>query len=58
MSSKKKSSNKDGSVELHIDGHLVSLSFAEEPDMTIAQRVRSCLLDSYIRQNVSERKAS
>ncbi len=38
-------------VELHIAGHPVTLSFAAEPDATVAQRVRSCLIDSYIRQN-------
>ena len=32
-------------VELHIAGHHVTLSFAEEPDTT--------LIDSYIRQNAA-----
>ena len=38
-------------MELSIAGHPVTLSFAAEPDITAAQRVRSCLIDSYIRQN-------
>ena len=38
-------------VELHIAGHLVTLSFSTEPDATAAQRVRNCLIDSYISQN-------
>ena len=38
-------------VELRIAGHPVTLSFAAEPDITVAQRVRSCLIDSYICQN-------
>ena len=40
-------------VELHIAGHPVTLSFAAEPDTTAAQRVRNCLIDSYIRQNAA-----
>ena len=38
-------------MELQIDGHPVTLSFAAEPDASVAQRVRSYLIDSYIRQN-------
>lgn len=38
-------------VELRIAGHPVRLSFAEEPDVTAAQRVRNCLIDSFLRQN-------
>ena len=45
-------------VELRIAGHPVTLSFAAEPDTTVAQRVRNCLIDSYIRQNAAEHKAA
>lgn len=45
-------------VELRIAGHPVTLSFAAEPDTTAAQRVRNCLIDSYIRQNASEHRAA
>ncbi len=40
-------------VELRIAGHPVTLSFAAEPDTTVVQRVRNCLIDSYIRQNAA-----
>ena len=43
----------DKIVELHIAGHPVTLSFAAKPDTTVAQRVRNCLIDSYIRQNAA-----
>ena len=52
----KKGKHDDGGekvVELHIAGHPVTLSFAAEPDTTVAQRVRNCLIDSYIRQNAA-----
>ena len=45
-------------VELRIAGHPVTLSFAAEPDTTVAQRVRNCLIDSYIRQNASGHRAA
>ena len=45
-------------VELYIAGHPVTLSFAAEPDTTIAQRVRTCLIDSSIRQNVAGHRAA
>ncbi|MDE7055096.1 MAG: hypothetical protein K2O84_09850 [Oscillospiraceae bacterium] len=54
---KKKAKHNDGNdgdekiVELRIAGHSVTLSFAAEPDAAAAQRVRNCLIDSYIRQN-------
>lgn len=41
-------------VELRIAGHPVTLSFAAEPDAAVAQRVRNCLIDSYICQSAAE----
>ena len=60
MSAKEKKSHADSeqTVEIRIAGHPVSLSFAKEPDVTVAQRVRNCLIDSYIRQSTSGREAS
>lgn len=57
----KKSKQHDGDekiVELRIAGHPVTLSFAAEADAMAAQRVRSSLIDSYIRQNSAERGAA
>ena len=48
----------DKIVELSISGHPVTLSFAVEPDATAAQRVRSCLIDSYISQNTTGYRAA
>ena len=48
----------DKIVELSISGHPVTLSFAAEPDATAAQRVRSCLIDSYISQNAPGYRAA
>ena len=45
-------------VELSISGHPVTLSFAVEPDATAAQRVRSCLIDSYISQHAAGYRAA
>ena len=45
-------------VELRIAGHPVTLSFAVEPNATAAQRVRNCLIDSYIRQNAADHRAA
>ena len=45
-------------VELRIAGHPVALSFAAEPDAAVAQRVRNCLIDSYICQNAMEHAAA
>jgi hypothetical protein len=41
-------------VELRIAGHPVSLSFAREPDISAARRVRNCLLDSFLRQDTAK----
>ena len=43
---------------IRIAGHPVTLSFAAEPDTTVAQRVRNCLIDSYIRQNAPGHRAA
>lgn len=48
----------ENTVELRIAGHSVSLSFAKEPDVTAAQRVRNCLIDSFIRQDTARRGAA
>ena len=46
-------------VELSISGHQVRLSFAQERNPAVAQRVRVSLIDSYIRRhgNGNERNA-
>lgn len=46
--SKKQSSK---TVELSISGHQVKLSFAPEQNPTVAQQIRTSLIDSYIRQH-------
>ena len=60
MNTKKvKCDDNDGKiVELRIAGHPVTLSFAAEPDTTIAQRVCNCLIDAYIRQNAAGHRAA
>ena len=45
-------------VELCIAGRPVTLSFAAEPDATVAQRVRNCLIDAYICQSAVEHAAA
>ena len=54
----KQSCSDENMVELRIAGHSVSLSFAKEPDATAAQRVRNCLIDSFIRQDTAKRGAA
>jgi hypothetical protein len=60
MSAKKEKQDcsDENMVELRISGHSVSLSFAKEPDATVAQRVRNCLIDSFIRQDTARRGAA
>ena len=60
MSAKEKKCNADRekTVEICIAGRPVSLSFAKEPNTTAAQRVRNCLIDSYIRQTAAGRETS
>lgn len=48
----------DLAVFQSIAGHSVSFSFAEEPDATAAQRVRNCLINSFIRQDTARRGAA
>lgn len=56
---KKKQNHSDESIlELRIAGHPVRLSFAAEPDPTAAQRVRNCLIDSFLRQDEANRRAA
>ena len=45
-------------VELRIAGHPVRLSFAAEPNPTAAQRVRNCLVDSFLCQDRAKRGAA
>lgn len=54
----KQSCGDEHMVELRIGGHSVSLSFAKEPDATAAQRVRNCLIDSFILQDTAKRGAA
>lgn len=58
MSEEKRNRSDESMVELRIAGHSVSLSFAKEPDITAAQRVRNCLIDSFIRQDTAKREAA
>ena len=60
MSAKKEKQDRgdENMVELRIAGHSVSLSFAKEPDVTAAKRVRTCLIDSFIRQDTARRGAA
>ncbi len=53
MNTKGKEQNTDRgkSMEVCIAGHQVLLCFSKEADAAIAQRVRNCLLDAYIRRN-------
>ena len=49
----KRDDRAEQTVKLQIAGHSVTLIFAAEPDATVAQRVRNCLIDSYISQNMA-----
>lgn len=55
---KKQDQGDENIMELRIAGHPVRLSFAAEPDPTAAQRVRNCLIDSFIRQDTAKRGAA
>lgn len=55
---KKQDQGDENIMELRIAGHPVRLSFAAEPDATVAQRVRNCLIDSFIRQDTAKRGAA
>ncbi len=56
MTTKGKKRNEDSgkSMEVRVAGHPVLLCFAKEADAAIAQRVRNCLLDAYIRRNAGK----
>lgn len=43
--------NKPQQLSMTIDGHKVTISFANEATPHISQLVRNTLLDSYIKQN-------
>ena len=60
MSERKKKQNHgdENIVKLHIADHPVRLSFAAEPDPTAAQRIRNCLIDSFLRQDEVNRRAA
>ena len=38
-------------IQMIIDGHTVTLSFAQKPNPTLSALVRNTLLDAYIRKN-------
>ena len=38
-------------IRMTIEGHEVTLSFAQEPNPTLSALVRNTLLDAYIRKN-------
>ena len=38
-------------IQMTIEGHEVTLSFAQEPNPTLSALVRNTLLDAYIRKN-------
>lgn len=38
-------------IEGHIEGHKVTISFAQEANPTLSALVRNTLLDAYIRKN-------
>lgn len=38
-------------IQMTIEGHEVTLSFAQEPNPTLSAQVRNTLLDAYIRKN-------
>lgn len=38
-------------IQMIIEGHEVTLSFAQEPNPTLSALVRNTLLDAYIRKN-------
>ena len=48
MSTAEKNRN---AVELTISGHQISLTFAAEQNLTVAQQIRASLIDSFIRQH-------
>ncbi len=56
MNTKGQKRNADGgkSMKIQVAGHPVQLSFAKEADASVAQRVRNCLLDAYIRRNAGK----
>lgn len=56
MASEKQRHGDEDTMQIHISGHLVSLSFAKEPDTSAAQRVRSSLIDSFLRQDAAKHK--
>ena len=39
-------------IQMIIEGHEVTLSFAQEPNPTLSALVRNTLLDAYFRKNV------
>ena len=55
---KKQDHGDENIVELRIAGHPVRLSFAAEPDPTAAQRIRNCLIDSFLRRDEVNRRAA
>lgn len=55
---KKQGQGDENIMELRIAGHPVRLSFAAEPDPAAAQRVRNCLIDSFLRQDEANRRAT
>lgn len=38
-------------IQMIIEGHEVTLSFAQEPNPTLSALVRNTMLDAYIRKN-------
>lgn len=48
MSTAEKNRN---AVELTISRHQISLTFAAEQNLTVAQQIRASLIDAYIRQH-------
>ena len=38
-------------IQMIIEGHEVTLSFAQEPNPTLSALVRNTLLDAYVRKN-------
>ena len=39
---------KGNEVTMIIDGHHVTITFSAKPDISVARKVRDCLIDSYI----------
>lgn len=57
MNEKKATHDDSGKiVKICVAGHPVSLSFAAEADPAVAQRIRNCLIDSYIRRNTAPKR--